>query len=64
MATAPTPDITNRLNPTDFASAVSAITSAFGDPTRREIFLFAHESADGVTASEVAQRFAKWAEPL
>lgn len=46
-----------RLNPTDFASAVSAITSAFGDPTRREIFLFAHESETGVTASEVAQRF-------
>lgn len=45
------------LNPTDFASTVSAITSAFGDPTRREIFLFAHEHPDGVTASEVAQRF-------
>lgn len=46
-----------RWNATDFASAVSAITSAFGDPTRREIFLFAHESPEGVTASEVAQRF-------
>ena len=57
MATAPTPETTSRLNPTDFASAVSAITSAFGDPTRREIFLFAHESEEGVTASEVAQRF-------
>jgi hypothetical protein len=49
--------MSNALNPTDFASAVSAITSAFGDPTRREIFLFAHESEQGVTASEVAQRF-------
>jgi predicted ArsR family transcriptional regulator len=48
---------TSRLNPTDFASAVSAITSAFGDPTRREIYLFAHECSDGVTASEVAVRF-------
>ena len=57
MAPATTSDTPNRLNPTDFASAVSAITSAFGDPTRREIFLFAHESDDGVTASEVAQRF-------
>lgn len=45
------------LSPTDFASAVTAITSAFGDPTRRDIYLFAHEVDDGVTASEVAERF-------
>jgi len=45
------------LNPTDFASAVTAITSAFGDPTRREIYLYAHEVDDGVTASAVAERF-------
>lgn len=45
------------LNPTDFASVVTAITSAFGDPTRRAIYLFAHEQPDGVTASSVAQRF-------
>jgi predicted ArsR family transcriptional regulator len=47
------------LSPTEFASAVTAITSAFGDPTRREIYLFAHEhGADGgVTAAEVAERF-------
>ncbi|MFP3906656.1 MAG: helix-turn-helix transcriptional regulator [Acidimicrobiales bacterium] len=45
------------LNPTDFASAVTAITSAFGDPTRRAIYLFAHEAPDGVTASAVAERF-------
>jgi len=45
------------LSPTEFSSAVSAITSAFGDPTRREIYLFAHEHPAGVTASEVAQRF-------
>lgn len=45
------------LSPTEFSSAVSAITSAFGDPTRREIYLFAHEHPVGVTASEVAQRF-------
>ena len=38
-------------------SAVTAITSAFGDPTRREIYLFAHEHDDGVTAAEVAERF-------
>ena len=45
------------LSPTEFSSAVTAITSAFGDPTRRQIYLFAHEHTDGVTASEVAERF-------
>jgi predicted ArsR family transcriptional regulator len=45
------------LSPTEFASAVTAITSAFGDPTRREIYLFAHERDDGVTAGEVAEHF-------
>ena len=45
------------LSPTEFASAVTAITSAFGDPTRREIYLFAHTSDTGVTASEVAEKF-------
>ncbi|MBX3285903.1 MAG: helix-turn-helix domain-containing protein [Actinobacteria bacterium] len=45
------------LSPTEFASAVTAITSAFGDPTRREIYLFVHEHPEGVTASEVAERF-------
>ena len=46
------------LSPSDFASAVTAITSAFGDPTRREIYLFVHGFAQGVTAAEVAERFA------
>jgi len=45
------------LSPTEFASAVTAITAAFGDPTRREIYLFAHGRPHGVTASEVAERF-------
>ena len=45
------------LTPGEFASAVTAITSAFGDPTRRDIWLYARESIDGVTASEVAERF-------
>lgn len=45
------------LNPTEFASAVSAISSAFGDPTRRDIFLSLHERPDGSTAAEVAERF-------
>ena len=41
----------------EFSAAVTAVTSAFGDPTRREIYLFARESDTGVTASEVAERF-------
>jgi len=45
------------LSPTEFASAVTAIASAFGDPTRRDIFLHVHEHPGGVTASEVAERF-------
>ncbi len=45
------------LSRTEFASAVTAITSAFGDPTRREIYLSAHASPAGVTATEVATQF-------
>ena len=55
------------LSPTEFSSAVTAITSAFGDPTRRQIYLYVHERSDasaddgersvGVTAAEVAVRF-------
>ena len=42
----------------EFNAAVSAVTSAFGDPTRREIYLFARDAgAAGVTAGEVAERF-------
>ncbi len=48
MATAPTVR--------SFTAAVSAITDAFGDPTRRRIYLFARDRGgpDGVTASAVA----------
>ena len=42
----------------EFAAAVSAVTSAFGDPTRREIYLYARDSAEGVTATAVAEKFA------
>jgi predicted ArsR family transcriptional regulator len=45
------------LTSDEFSAAVSAVTSAFGDPTRREIYLFAHRSERGVTAAEVAERF-------
>jgi len=39
-----------------FSAAVAAVTSAFGDPTRREIFLHVR-SNPGCTASEVASAF-------
>jgi DNA-binding transcriptional ArsR family regulator len=47
----------NPLSPGAFSAAVSAITNAFGDPTRRQVYLFIHENHDGVTAAQVADRF-------
>ncbi|HQY13558.1 MAG: helix-turn-helix domain-containing protein [Ilumatobacteraceae bacterium] len=44
-------------NSPSFTSTVSAITDAFGDPTRRGIYLFAREEAAGVTATQVAEKF-------
>ncbi len=46
------------LDADEFSAAVSAVTSAFGDPTRRDIYLAIRETPDGVTAAEVAERFA------
>ena len=43
------------LSPTEFNSAVTAITTAFGDPTRRENYLFAPQASDGVTAPALAE---------
>ncbi|MGI8983733.1 MAG: helix-turn-helix transcriptional regulator [Acidimicrobiales bacterium] len=40
-----------------FTAGVTAATSAFGDATRRDIYLFAHAAADGVTTAGVAKRF-------
>ena len=45
------------LTADQFSAAVTAVTSAFGDPTRREIYLFAREAERGVTAGAVAERF-------
>jgi predicted ArsR family transcriptional regulator len=39
-----------------FSATVAAVTSAFGDPTRRGIYLYVRENA-GATASEVAEFF-------
>jgi predicted ArsR family transcriptional regulator len=46
------------LTDAEFSAAVVAVTTAFGDPTRRDIYLFARDRDDGVTASEVAEQFA------
>ena len=46
------------LSPETISAAVTADTTEFGDPTRRDIYLFAREDDDGVTAAEVAERFA------
>ncbi len=43
------------LSPNDFANMVNAITSAFGDPSRREMYLLVHASSGGLSASEVAE---------
>ena len=51
------PESSSGTSRTDFASAVTAISAAFGDPTRREIYLYAHSSAKGVTATETAEHF-------
>jgi len=45
------------LDADEFSAAVSAVTSAFGDPTRRDIYLAIRETPEGVTAAEVAVRF-------
>jgi predicted ArsR family transcriptional regulator len=46
------------LTPDEFTSVVSAVTNAFGDPTRREIYLFVRAAGDaGATAGEVSVHF-------
>lgn len=44
-------------NDETFSAAVAAVTSAFGDATRRQIYLVARDG-EGVTAAEIARRFA------
>ena len=52
------------LTSDEFNAAVAAVTNAFGDPTRREIYLFVRDEGSqiqgggGVTAAAVAERFA------
>ena len=40
-----------------FSATVSAITGAFGDPTRRGIYLLVRDHPDGLTAAQVAEHF-------
>ncbi len=51
-------DAERALSPDEFNAAVTAVTNAFGDPTRREIYLAVRDTPEGVTASEIAERFA------
>lgn len=53
----PDSESSSEASRTDFSDAVTAISAAFGDPTRREIYLYASSCADGVTASETADHF-------
>ena len=46
------------LTADEFTAAVAAVTSAFGDPTRRDIYLFVREATAGATTADVAERFA------
>ena len=48
---------THVMTPKAFTATVSAITSAFGDPTRRAIYLFVRENPNGVTAAQIAAKF-------
>lgn len=45
------------LTAEEFSAAVAAVTSAFGDPTRRDIYLYVRERPEGATATMVAERF-------
>ena len=47
----------SELSSSDFSAAVTAIASAFGDPTRRDIYLHAREVPEGVTAAGVGESF-------
>jgi predicted ArsR family transcriptional regulator len=52
----PTAPSSTVATPTAFNATVSAITDAFGDPTRRRVYLFVRDAdeGDGVTTSTVA----------
>ena len=45
------------LSPDEFGAAVAAVTTAFGDPTRRDIYVLVRAHPDGLRAAEVAEEF-------
>jgi predicted ArsR family transcriptional regulator len=45
------------ISPDEFGAAVAAVTSAFGDPTRRDIYVLVRSHPDGLRAAEVAAEF-------
>ena len=45
------------LSGDEFSAAVTSLANAFGDPTRREIYLHLREAGSGRTCSEVAEHF-------
>jgi predicted ArsR family transcriptional regulator len=58
LGVAPVPGAAAELSADEFAAAVAAITSAFGDPTRRDIYLYVRSQPGGVRAADVAEEFA------
>jgi predicted ArsR family transcriptional regulator len=57
-ATVASPAADVELDADEFSAAITAVTSAFGDPTRREIYLSLRRSGVGATAADIAERFA------
>lgn len=45
------------LSSDEFSAAISAVTNAFGDPTRREIYLAVRDIPGGATTAEIAGTF-------
>jgi predicted ArsR family transcriptional regulator len=50
------PGVSTDATDSQFAATVTAVAAAFGDPTRRDIFL-AVRATPGLTATQVAQKF-------
>lgn len=45
------------LSAEEFSAAVTALANAFGDPTRRDIYLHLRQAGAGLTCAEVAGKF-------
>jgi predicted ArsR family transcriptional regulator len=49
--------LSGSLSADEFSAAVSAVTTAFGDHTRREIYLYLRKADGGRTSTEMAEHF-------